>query len=153
MYKEQKICLNPLVQQLKKDPKDFTKSDIIKYIEDNDIKILNFRYVAGDGRLKALNFVISDSDYLNQILSYGERSTDRVCFHLLKPVQATFMSFHGSVPLLWTPLPNCPLYVCYVLIIQKTALPLKHRPNTSFVKLVIPLKKLPEEWNLMPWVN
>ena len=73
MYKEQKICLNPLVQQLKKDPKDFTKSDIIKYIEDFEIKILNFRYVAGDGRLKALNFVVSDSDYLNQILSYGER--------------------------------------------------------------------------------
>lgn len=73
MQQEQKICLNPLVQQLKKDPKEFTKSDIIKFIEDNEIKILNFRYVAGDGRLKSLNFVVSDSHYLDQILSYGER--------------------------------------------------------------------------------
>ncbi|MDD3280049.1 MAG: glutamine synthetase family protein [Bacteroidales bacterium] len=73
MQQEQKICLNPLVQQLKKDPKEFTKTDIIKFIEDNEIKILNFRYVAGDGRLKSLNFVVSDNNYLNQILSYGER--------------------------------------------------------------------------------
>lgn len=73
MYQEQKICLNPLVEQLKKEPKDFTKSDIIKFIEENEIKILNFRYVAGDGRLKSLNFILSDSNYLDQILSYGER--------------------------------------------------------------------------------
>lgn len=73
MQQEQKICLNPLVQQLKKDPKEFTKTDIIKFIEDNEIKILNFRYVAGDGRLKSLNFVVSDNNYLDQILSYGER--------------------------------------------------------------------------------
>lgn len=73
MYQEQKICLNPLVEQLKKDPKDFTKSDIIKFIEENKIKILNFCYVAGDGRLKSLNFVVSDSTYLDQLLSYGER--------------------------------------------------------------------------------
>ncbi|MDY0015888.1 MAG: glutamine synthetase family protein [Bacteroidales bacterium] len=73
MQQEQKICLNPLVQQLKKDPKEFTKTDIIKFIEDSEIKILNFRYVAGDGRLKSLNFVVSDNNYLNQILSYGER--------------------------------------------------------------------------------
>ena len=65
--------LNPLVQQLNKEPKDFTKEDIMNFIEDNDIKMLNFRYVAGDGRLKSLNFVINDFDYLDQVLSHGER--------------------------------------------------------------------------------
>jgi glutamine synthetase len=35
--------------------------------------MLNFRYVGGDGRLKALNFVVSDIDYLEQVLSHGER--------------------------------------------------------------------------------
>jgi glutamine synthetase len=65
--------LNPLVQQLNKEPKDFTKEDIIAFIEDNDIKMLNFRYVAGDGRLKSLNFVITDKEYLDQVLSHGER--------------------------------------------------------------------------------
>ena len=72
-YVEQKICMNPLVQFLHKNPEDFTKADIIRYIEENEISMLNFRYVAGDGRLKTLNFVITDSQYLDQILSYGER--------------------------------------------------------------------------------
>ena len=35
--------------------------------------MVNFRYVAGDGRLKMLNFVISNKEYLEQILSCGER--------------------------------------------------------------------------------
>ena len=65
--------LNPLVQQLNKEPKDFTKEDIVQFIVDNDIKMLNFRYVGGDGRLKSLNFVVSDIDYLEEVLSHGER--------------------------------------------------------------------------------
>jgi len=65
--------LNPLVQHLNKPSKDFTKEDIIQFMEDNGIKMLNFRYVGGDGRLKTLNFVVSDSTYLDRILSYGER--------------------------------------------------------------------------------
>ena len=65
--------LNPLVQYLGKEPKDFTKENIIQFIEDNEIRMLNFRYVAGDGRLKSLNFVITDRDYLDQVLSHGER--------------------------------------------------------------------------------
>ncbi|MDR2409153.1 MAG: glutamine synthetase family protein [Bacteroidales bacterium] len=74
MDKEQlATSLNPLVQQLNKEAKDFTKSDIIQFIVENEIKMLNFRYVGGDGRLKTLNFVISDIGYLEQILSYGER--------------------------------------------------------------------------------
>ncbi len=65
--------LNPLVAFLKKMPKEFTKADIIKFIEENDIKMINFRYVAGDGRLKTLNFTITNRSYLEQILSSGER--------------------------------------------------------------------------------
>jgi glutamine synthetase len=71
--KQFSTSLNPLVRQLNKAPKDFTKKDIIQFIENNDIKMLNFRYVGGDGRLKALNFVISDTAYLEQVLSHGER--------------------------------------------------------------------------------
>jgi len=65
--------LNPLVRHLNKAPKDFTKDDIIKFVIDNEVKMLNFRYTGGDGRLKALNFVISDRTYLEQVLSHGER--------------------------------------------------------------------------------
>jgi len=72
---KEKIDLSPnkLVQYLKKVPADFTKKDIIRYIEDNEIKMLNFRYVAGDGRLKTLNFVINSLEHLDQLLTAGER--------------------------------------------------------------------------------
>ena len=71
--KQFSTSLNPLVRHLDKAPKDFTKKDIIQFIEDNDIKMLNFRYAGGDGRLKALNFVVTDTVYLDRILSHGER--------------------------------------------------------------------------------
>lgn len=64
---------NPIVRFLEKPAKDFTKQDIIRYIEENDIQMVNFMYPAGDGRLKTLNFVINDRDYLETILTSGER--------------------------------------------------------------------------------
>lgn len=71
----EEIALNPnkLVQYLDKPAKDFTKKDIVKFVEDNGIKMLNFRYVGGDGRLKSLNFVINSRKHLERILSTGER--------------------------------------------------------------------------------
>ena len=69
------IDLNPnkLVQHLQKPSEDFTKQDIIQYVEDNGIRMINYRYVGGDGRLKTLNFVIKSKAHLDQILSMGER--------------------------------------------------------------------------------
>lgn len=67
------MSLNPLVQHLQKSPKEFTKADIIRFIEEYGIEMVDFRYIAGDGRLKTLNFVINDKNYLEQILSTGER--------------------------------------------------------------------------------
>ena len=65
--------LNPLVRYLKKEPHDFTKEDIVRFIANNGIKLINFRYAGGDGRLKTLNFVVTDTAYADRILSRGER--------------------------------------------------------------------------------
>jgi len=67
------ITANRLERYLDKPSRDFRKADIIKYIEENDIRMLNFRYVGGDGKLKVLNFVLNDKQYLEQLLSTGER--------------------------------------------------------------------------------
>lgn len=71
--KDIEMSLNPIVKFLQKPHSEFTKADIIKYVEANDIHLVNFRYVAGDGKLKCLNFVINSREYLEQILSCGER--------------------------------------------------------------------------------
>ena len=69
------ILMNPnkLVKYLKKPASEFTKYDIIKFIDDHDIEMLNFRYVGEDGKLKTLNFVVTSKDYLESIFSTGER--------------------------------------------------------------------------------
>lgn len=65
--------LNPLVKELGKTPQDFTKADIIRFIEKRGIQAVNFRYVGGDGRLKTLNFVLTGKAQLDELLSAGER--------------------------------------------------------------------------------
>ena len=64
---------NALVQYLQKPMSDFTREDIVKYIADNGVEMVNFMYPAADGRLKTLNFVINDLEYLETILTLGER--------------------------------------------------------------------------------
>ena len=73
--KTSSVELNPnrLVQYLKKPASEFTKDDIIKFVKDNGIKMLTFRYVGGDGRLKALSFIIRNEEHLDNVLSTGER--------------------------------------------------------------------------------
>jgi len=70
-----RINLNPnkLANFLEKSPEEFTKRDILKYIEKNQIELVNFRYVGGDGRLKKLNFVINSKSQIDRLLSAGER--------------------------------------------------------------------------------
>ncbi len=73
MNKEIAMNKNLIVQALQKPAREFTKADIISYIENNGIEMVNFMYPAGDGRLKTLNFIINDRDYLDTILTSGER--------------------------------------------------------------------------------
>ena len=70
---ELNYSIRSLAAEIGKSPKEFTKRDIIDFIVENEIRHVNFQYPAGDGRLKTLNFVINDIDYLEEILSCGER--------------------------------------------------------------------------------
>ena len=76
---------NRLVAFLQKPAKDFTINDIKRYIVENGIEMINFMYPAGDGRLKTLNFVINDEDYLDSILSQGERVDGSSLFAHIEP--------------------------------------------------------------------
>lgn len=71
--KTARIYANKIAAFLGKEPRDFTRPDLVRYIKANGVKMVNFRYAAGDGRLKTLNFVINDEKYLDRILSAGER--------------------------------------------------------------------------------
>ena len=64
---------NPVIQYLSKPSEELTKDDLIKFIEDYDIQMVNFRYAGWDGRLKTLNFIIGNRNHLDSILTAGER--------------------------------------------------------------------------------
>lgn len=64
---------NPLVQALGKPADEFTRADIIRFVTEQSIPMLNLRYVGGDGRLKELNFAIQSAAHLDRILTMGER--------------------------------------------------------------------------------
>ena len=67
------MSCNSLVEKLGKPYGQFTKEDIKSFIRENGIRHVNFMYPGGDGRLKTLNFVINNADYLDEILTCGER--------------------------------------------------------------------------------
>lgn len=73
MNQELEMSANRLVAFLQKPASEFTKADIVKYIRENNIRLVNFMYPAADGRLKTLNFVINNAAYLDAILTCGER--------------------------------------------------------------------------------
>ena len=74
MTQEQlKFNPNPLVSFLEKPMAEFTKADILKVIEEFQIEMINFRYMADDGRLHTLNFVIQSLQHADEVLTSGER--------------------------------------------------------------------------------
>ncbi len=72
---DSKIAMNPnlLVQYLEKPAAEFTRADIVRYCEENNVEFINFHYCGWDGKLKTLNFVIQNQEHLETILSAGER--------------------------------------------------------------------------------
>ncbi len=68
-----KMNPSPLVQFLGKQSSTFTRNDIVRFCEGNGIEMINFRYIAEDGRLKTLNFIITSKEHLETILTQGER--------------------------------------------------------------------------------
>lgn len=73
MNNELEMNSNTLVKFLQKPIFEFTKEDIMYFISEKKIRMVNFMYPAGDGRLKTLNFVINNAAYLDAILTCGER--------------------------------------------------------------------------------
>ena len=73
MEKIKELGSAPLTEILGKQAREFTRADMLKLATDHDIRMVNFMYPAGDGRLKTLNFVIDNMEYLEAILTFGER--------------------------------------------------------------------------------
>jgi glutamine synthetase len=49
------------------------KEDIIKFVSENNVKIINLCHIPEDGRLKTLSFAATNKNKIRDILSFGER--------------------------------------------------------------------------------
>jgi len=67
------LTSNPIIKILQKPAQEITKEDIAHFVKENNIKVINFRYAAWDGRLKTLSFFIESYSHLISILTAGER--------------------------------------------------------------------------------
>jgi len=64
---------------------DSTKEDIVKLVQQKDIKILNLCHIPEDCRLKTLSFTIKNRERLQQILEFGERVDGSSLFSYIDP--------------------------------------------------------------------
>jgi glutamine synthetase len=144
---------NQLVAFLQKPTSEFTKADIISFIQQKDIRMVNFMYPAGDGRLKTLNFVINNQAYLEAILTCGERVDGSSLFSFIEAGSSDLYvipRFLHSIRLIRLPrFRRCP---CFALSSIKTVNHLKVHQNILFTKQARLLQKLPE-WNFKQWAN
>jgi glutamine synthetase len=63
----------PLVRKLGKPPSQWQRKDLYDFCLNEGIKVVNFRYPALDGKLKELRLPINNADYLERLLTAGER--------------------------------------------------------------------------------
>lgn len=67
------VQCNPLVRLLGKPPADFSAEDLLRALEQLQLRQVNLRYVGGDGRLKTLAFPVGSRDQVLGVLTRGER--------------------------------------------------------------------------------
>ncbi len=64
---------NPVSVMLKKEPKDFTREDLIRVIQEKEIERITFHYTGIDGKIKELRIPIAGKRQAEIILTDGER--------------------------------------------------------------------------------
>ena len=131
------LSKNEVVCFLQKAPADFTREDLVRYIMENDIQMVNFMYPAADGRLKTLNFVINNLEYLETILTLGERVDGSSLF----PFISAGSSDLYVIPRYRTKFRPSP---CCAASATRTASPSNHLPSTLCIKPARPSPVLPE---------
>ena len=126
--------INPIVAHLNKNPKEFTKQDIIKYIIEKEIRILNFRYVAADGKLKTLNFPITNFQYLDSVLSYGERVDGSSLFPYIEAGSSDLYVIPRFSTAYVDPFAKIPTLGLLCSYFTKDGLPLDSAPENTLLK-------------------
>lgn len=124
-----RLSPNRLVQYLQKAPSEFTKADIIKYVSENGIRMINFMYPADDNRLKTLNFVINSEEYLESILTYGERVDGSSLFPFIEAGNSDLYVIPRFCTAFVDPFAEVPTLTMLASFFDKDGSPMKSSPE------------------------
>lgn len=61
------------------------KEDIVRFLSEKGIRLLNLCHVPEDGRLKSLSFAVSDGERVGEVLEFGERVDGSSLFSFIDP--------------------------------------------------------------------
>ncbi len=130
------LALNPnkVVAFLGKPAREFTKADIINYITENEIRMVNFMYPAGDGRLKTLNFVINNAAYLDTILTCGERVDGSSLFPFIEAGSSDLYVVPRFATAFHDPFAEIPTLTMLCSFFNKDGEPLASAPRYTLLK-------------------
>lgn len=134
MEQQQTITPNKVVAYLQKSNKEFTKADIVRYIRENGIRMVNFMYPAGDGRLKTLNFVINDEEYLDAILTCGERVDGSSLFPFIEAGSSDLYVLPRFSTAFLDPFAELPTLSMLCTYFNKDGYPLESSPENTLRK-------------------
>ena len=125
---------NKVVAYLQKPAKEFTKADIIDFIQNNEIKMINFMYPGGDGKLKTLNFVITDLAYLEAILTCGERVDGSSLFSFIQAGSSDLYVLPRFSTAFVDPFAEIPTLCMLCSYFDKDGNPLESSPENTLAK-------------------
>lgn len=134
MNQELLMSPNRLVTFLQKPAAEFTKADIINYIQQNEIRMVNFMYPAADGRLKTLNFVINNTSYLDAILTCGERVDGSSLFPFIEAGSSDLYVIPRFRTAFIDPFAEIPTLVMLCSFFNKDGEPLESSPEYTLHK-------------------
>ena len=132
---------NKLIAAIGKPAADFTKKDIKKYISDNAIQHVNFLYPGGDGRIKTLNFVINNADYLDEILTCGERVDGSSLFSFIQASSSDLYVIPRYRTAFMDPFAELPTLNLLCSFFNKDGLPLESSPEYTLHKACAQFRK------------
>lgn len=61
------------------------KEEVVKFLSENSIKIINLCHIPEEGRLKSLSFSVANKDKIHEILDFGERVDGSNLFSFIDP--------------------------------------------------------------------
>ena len=130
------LSLNPnkVVQFLQKAPQEITKADLIRFVKENGIRMVNFMYPADDNRLKTLNFVINSESYLDSILTFGERVDGSSLFPFIEAGNSDLYVIPRFSTAFVDPFCEIPTLTLLASFFNKDGLPLHSSPEYTLRK-------------------